>query len=798
MVANYKLLKTIIINGKGRKSMYDLSNLNDYEFELLCKDIMQKKLGVPLHTFPRGKDGGIDICDAEVRPIVIIQAKHYLKSSVSQLISSLKKEVSKVETKRPQKYYVCTSLELTKAKKNEIVSMFSEYMTDTSFILDKIDINSFLSDQKNIDIVQKNYKLWFCASNILSLITNQNVFIDCSELIDDIENHIRLFVETESFFEAKQKLKENKVIIITGAPGVGKSTISKMLLLFFADDGYSVRYSSDNSIAEIKKALSSDPTKKEIILLDDFLGQHYLKIKDSQPNELKTLMTYIEKSTNKKLIMNSRITILNEAFQSSITFQHLMERHDSKKYLIDLDRMSSFEKAKILYNHLYFNELPSSYFNNLKLNRNYFSIIQHKNYNPRIIEYVTNIKKYLQVLPENYFNFILKKLDNPEDVWRDEFRNRLEEIDRILANTIYTLTDDYVEAANLEMAFNKRIRNSQNIDSSINPFKDTLSRLLDSILKNTEEREKLKVAVLNPSINDYLLSEISANPYEQIKIIENAMFIEQIMKVAISTEAIELLIRKIVTGELLEMRTLKNSSYYYYLKLTIEYHLINKCKTKDILQSLERANENLLPREKEDYGKIIFHMLHKSDEILDMDCIFKDSDKIAYIISSLDLKDVIDLFNELTDKYFRDYHPLDLPEDWVVVFQNDIFEKAEDKAIDSAEEDLESMAEYVIDNSEEDDIASYIEGVSTFLEDRVYEELQEKMVSEIEDALCNFEYFGTFTIKDFKTLGLRFHFNISGTLDGLLKRDADDYDKDYFRGNRNSSEYSSIIKMFER
>ena len=43
--------------------MFNYKNLSDYEFEILCKDIMQKKLGVPLQIFARGRDGGIDITD---------------------------------------------------------------------------------------------------------------------------------------------------------------------------------------------------------------------------------------------------------------------------------------------------------------------------------------------------------------------------------------------------------------------------------------------------------------------------------------------------------------------------------------------------------------------------------------------------------------------------------------------------------------------------------------------------------------------------------------------------------------
>ena len=39
--------------------MYNFNNLCDFEFEILCKDIMQKKLGIKLQTFQKGRDGGL-------------------------------------------------------------------------------------------------------------------------------------------------------------------------------------------------------------------------------------------------------------------------------------------------------------------------------------------------------------------------------------------------------------------------------------------------------------------------------------------------------------------------------------------------------------------------------------------------------------------------------------------------------------------------------------------------------------------------------------------------------------------
>lgn len=52
--------------------MYNYNNLSEFEFEILCKDIMQKKLSVTLYTFQKGRDGGIDITDDPKSKKVII------------------------------------------------------------------------------------------------------------------------------------------------------------------------------------------------------------------------------------------------------------------------------------------------------------------------------------------------------------------------------------------------------------------------------------------------------------------------------------------------------------------------------------------------------------------------------------------------------------------------------------------------------------------------------------------------------------------------------------------------------
>ena len=53
--------------------MFDYENLSDTDFEILCADIMSKKLNCELQTFTKGKDGGIDIADDIVKMNIRVQ-----------------------------------------------------------------------------------------------------------------------------------------------------------------------------------------------------------------------------------------------------------------------------------------------------------------------------------------------------------------------------------------------------------------------------------------------------------------------------------------------------------------------------------------------------------------------------------------------------------------------------------------------------------------------------------------------------------------------------------------------------
>ena len=150
------------------------------------------------------------------------------------MLGTLKKEVQKVKELQPEKYYICCALNLTAKNKRELYDMFSDYMESANDIMSLIDIDDFLECPENMDIVRKHYKLWLESTEILGGVFNQNVFIDCESLLYNIEEESRRFVETSCYYECLDILEKEKILLLLGMPGTGKTVTTNMLAIYYA------------------------------------------------------------------------------------------------------------------------------------------------------------------------------------------------------------------------------------------------------------------------------------------------------------------------------------------------------------------------------------------------------------------------------------------------------------------------------------------------------------------------------------------------------------------------------------
>ena len=310
--------------------------------------------------------------------------------------------------------------------------------------------------------------------------------------------------------------------MILGMPGIGKTMTTKMLALYYAALGYRIIYTTNGDLQSIKKALSVDKESKEIILLDDCLGQYYFRMKDTQENELMSLIKYVLMHKNKKLIMNSRVTIFQHAKESYIELNSFIDTEKVRLQYIDMDSMTIEDKGRIFKNHLYFRNIQSDYYAQILKNNNYRWIVNHRNYTPRIIEYVTRQNVSNKIAADEYCDFIRRCLDNPTEIWRDEFNNRLKAEDRIFLTSLFSLTDIGVEDKVLRRVFNARISKRADIDTTRNVWEAVLKRMEGTFVKIIENKGVRQIGVINPSVNDFLKNYLDENEPEVEEIGRNA------------------------------------------------------------------------------------------------------------------------------------------------------------------------------------------------------------------------------------------------------------------------------------
>lgn len=192
--------------------------------------------------------------------------------------------------------------------------------------------------------------------------------------------------------------------------------------------------------------------------------------------------------------------------------------------------MTIEDKGRIFKNHLYFRNIPSYHYAQILKNNNYRWIVKHRNYTPRIIEYVTRQNVSNKIAAGEYCEFIRRCLDNPTEIWRDEFNNRLKAEDRIFLTSLFSLTEVGVEDKVLRRVFNARITKRTDIDTTRNVWETVLKRMEGTFVKIIENKGVRQIGAINPSVNDFLKNYLDENEPEVEEIGRNATEYIQIVR----------------------------------------------------------------------------------------------------------------------------------------------------------------------------------------------------------------------------------------------------------------------------
>jgi hypothetical protein len=496
---------------------FDLARLTDFDFEAVCKDIFEREFDVSLEIFATGKDGGVDLRHYRASgQTLIVQCKHWTRSSGSKLVSYMRRtELPKIKKLDPGRYILTTSMSLTKGTKDALYQTLKPYVSSPGDIYGQEELNALL--RKHEDVVRKHLRLWLTSASVLKSLLSKSVLTRSHALANEVDSTLKVYATNESYDRAVELLEHAHVCVIAGIPGIGKTTLAHVICANYLSAGYELIEISED--ADEANSLW-DESLPQIFYYDDFLGQTALeeKLGKNEDGRLLSLMKRVSSSPNKRFILTTREYILAQAKQR----YERLDRHpfDVQTCVIDISDYTYHTRAVILYNHLYDSQLPPEIRSRFADRAAYQPIIQHRNFNPRIIAATLAEAQFLSEDNSFITAEVLRNLEEPSRIWGHIVENQLSRSELDLVKLIFTLLGE------------TRVEDLQEIwVSSGFPARElrrSLATLDGTMLRTSRVGDHVFAGFHNPSVRDYMKTYFGESPEEILDLIKAARRFEQI------------------------------------------------------------------------------------------------------------------------------------------------------------------------------------------------------------------------------------------------------------------------------
>lgn len=471
--------------------------LSPADFEDLSRDLLGRELGVRFEAFGPGPDGGIDGRHATVGQKTILQAKHYRLSDFDALARTMTKERRSIDRLAPDRYLLTTSRPLLPGNKNRLAAIIGPALRDRGDILGFEDLNGLL---RSFPDVQKSHvKLWLSGSGVLDRILHAATHNFTGLTHDDIVSKLTVYAENPSFKAGRDVLEKNHVLIVSGPPGVGKTTLAEMLCYAYLGEEWdlvAIR-SLDEAFAHI------DDTRRQVFFFDDFLGRIALDARalSQQDSELARFISRIRRTANARFILTTRAYIYEEARLQSEALSS--KRLDVSNYVLDVGIYTRRIRARILYNHLVVAKVPSAHIQALFETDTIRKIVDHEHYNPRIVQALTEPDRLDETPPEDYPCAFLQALDDPLSIWDKAFRTHIAPRCRHLLFAMFLSADHGAEIEDIGEVFaplHRTLCMAFSLPFGPKDFEEALRTLEGSFVTIGGTG----ASFVNPSVRDYL------------------------------------------------------------------------------------------------------------------------------------------------------------------------------------------------------------------------------------------------------------------------------------------------------
>ena len=476
---------------------YDFHNqMEPHEFQRFAVDIIDTREKTHFEVFSEGKDLGIDAYKKTKNGITtIVQAKRTEK--FKDLLKVLKSiELAKIKKLNPDRYILITSSTISKTQKPKIIELLSPYIKNSDDIISKDDLNKYLTKEKYKKIELNYPSLWFNSANTflkeMSNVVNHSIYEESLDELEKVKQSMKNYVIPENFSTIISNLENDRVILITGNPGIGKTSLGRAIVSYYIIKDYELIYTKE--IDKANQVYKRDD--KQIFFLDDYWGSSFKDKNYSHIENTKFInfVDKISKTNNKILVITSRDYIIKQVDND------LKRILGNKEYLLDIKKISLNLRYKILYKYLSTSNINYSYIEYILENPE--MIIKHNNFNPRIIEMYINSDFHLEVTKYKYLEYLIETLDSPISFLDEVYQKQTKEA-QLLLYLMLTI-EPPILLKDLEEAY-LNIINSSNKNYSNYNLENIISQLEKNFIRTYYINNKgIVIDFINNSIIDYL------------------------------------------------------------------------------------------------------------------------------------------------------------------------------------------------------------------------------------------------------------------------------------------------------